>query len=120
MKRRILQWIIFITLYISSDRAFISSSEAAVNDLKPLMKGRQLKSVFKDHGTRIKGLHEAIELEVVEREKEVIVDEKKKGGKGSYGGGDLPRPRARKGGANPLHPTPFALLALLLPTLFFF
>ncbi|KAK8505372.1 hypothetical protein V6N13_045811 [Hibiscus sabdariffa] len=117
MKRRILQWIIFIMLYFSSE------GEAAVNGLKPLMKGRLLKSVVKDHGTTMKDLHEAIQFKVVQREKEVIVDEKKKGGKGSTGGGDLLRPRARKGGANSLHPTTplrFALLGLLLPTLFFF
>ncbi|KAK8602558.1 hypothetical protein V6N13_057810 [Hibiscus sabdariffa] len=119
MRRRILQWIIFIMLYFSSE------GEAAGNGLglEPLMKGRLLKSVVKDHGTTIKDFHEAIQLKVVQREKEVIVDEKKKGGKGSTGGGDLLRPRARKGGANSLHPTTplrFALLGLLLPTLFFF
>ncbi|GMJ07711.1 hypothetical protein HRI_004440300 [Hibiscus trionum] len=123
MKRRILQWIIFLMLYFSSEGAFVSSSEAAVNGLKPLMKGRLLKSVFKDHGTTIKGLHEAIHLKVVQRGKEVIVDENKKGGKGNNGGGDLLRPRARKGGANSLHPATslrFISLGLLLSTLFFF
>ncbi|XVF35584.1 hypothetical protein REPUB_Repub18cG0158500 [Reevesia pubescens] len=110
MKRRVVEWLFFIIccnialLYSLSESAFISSETAARhNRLKPVIKEKQLKN----ERSNFKGLHEALYLrrdvkeEEEEEEKKVIIDENKKG-KGSYGGGDLLRPRSKKSGANSL------------------
>ncbi|TYI22615.1 hypothetical protein ES332_A06G115700v1 [Gossypium tomentosum] len=124
MKRRVSQWIIFIIVCFLSETAFISPSQATVNDLKQSMKEKQLKDFLDRHEKTIKGWHEALHLKMVQREKKVIIEQKKKGGKGggSYGGGSLLRPRAKKSAANFLHRTTFLrfLLPGLIPTMFFF
>ncbi|XP_022732076.1 uncharacterized protein LOC111286404 [Durio zibethinus] len=133
MKRRVVEWLFFFIIICCNfaflcslcESAFISSSEAASgHDLKPLMKEKQVKShVFKSHERTFKGLHEALYSRDVQEEKKVIVDKNKKG-KGSYGGGDLLRPRTKKSSGANLKSSSTKLLRYvmvgLLSAMFFF
>ncbi|XVF48385.1 hypothetical protein PTKIN_Ptkin03bG0186200 [Pterospermum kingtungense] len=132
--KRVVEWLFFFFIIIiccnntliyslsTENSGIISSSERASghdDHVKPSIKQKQLnKNVFKSHGRTLKGLNEARYLRdviEVEEENKAITDQNKKG-KGSYGGGDLLRPRGKKSGANSslLKPSSGGLLSLLL------
>ncbi|XP_021277303.1 uncharacterized protein LOC110411464 [Herrania umbratica] len=118
MKRRVVQWLFFITCSnallhsFCESRAFTSPGAAAHAGIKPpLMKEKQPKNVNRSQRT-FNGLHEALYLRDVWKEKKVIDHNKK--GKGTYGGGDLLRPRGKRSGANSLLLKPSSLLLVVL------
>ncbi|XVE53633.1 hypothetical protein DITRI_Ditri03aG0018600 [Diplodiscus trichospermus] len=115
--RRVVEWLFFIIcfgalLYSSFGESGFNSSETAGHDPRPLMKEKQLKNVFESRRTSIKVSQEALYVEK-ERKLLVINDQNKKG-KGTYGGGDLLRPRSKKNGANSLLLKSSSLLPTLL------
>ncbi|XVF89298.1 hypothetical protein PTKIN_Ptkin19aG0119000 [Pterospermum kingtungense] len=128
---RVVKWLFFILfcnafLYSSlGESGFISSDATAGHDLKPLVKEGQRKNhVFMSE--RTSGLHEALKIG---KEKKLEIEDENKKGKGSYGGGDILRPRSKKSGANPLMLKSSSLISTLLlrcvvlgllPIIFFF
>ncbi|MFQ6666915.1 hypothetical protein Gotur_033108 [Gossypium turneri] len=135
MKRKVVKWLLFffVVVVICSNNSLVHSSSEAVpfissskvsghHYVNPLMEEKQLnKNVFKRHGRMLKTLHNE---EINTRED---AGEENRKGKGTYGGGDLLRPRARKSGANSLllKSSPLMLRYLLLigfhlATIFFF
>ncbi|KAK6274094.1 hypothetical protein POUND7_011177 [Theobroma cacao] len=118
MKRRVVQWLFFITccnalLHSFCESSAFTSPDAAAHDgiKPPLMKEKQPKNVYRSQRT-FKDLHEALYLRDVREEQEVIDHNKK--GKGTYGGGDLLRPRSKRSGANSFLLKPSSLLSVVL------
>ncbi|XP_022751799.1 uncharacterized protein LOC111300434 [Durio zibethinus] len=109
--RRVVEWLITFFFVICCNALLCSSAEAAGHDLKPLMKEKQLRNVFKSQRTSFKGLHEAL---YVGKQKKLAIDDQNKIAKGTYTGGGHLRSRSKKNGANSLMLKSSSLLSALL------
>ncbi|OMO90851.1 hypothetical protein COLO4_18832 [Corchorus olitorius] len=126
MKRRIVEWLFFVICCNTLLLQFSLCTETSFTSSKH--EGRQLKNVY--NPSKFKGLQGALHLtrmDVENGKKVNIIDENKKG-KGSYGGGDLLRPRNKKNGANSSQIKSTSLFSAvlrfgflgLLPSIFYF